>query len=54
MADTEKKTAWRCTVCGYILWQEDLPADFICPVCGAPASMFEKIEVEADKYGQDA
>ena len=36
-------TAWRCTVCGYIYKGEELPADFICPLCKHPASDFEKI-----------
>lgn len=37
------KTAWRCTVCGYIYEGEELPADFTCPLCKHPASDFEKI-----------
>ena len=37
------KTVWRCTVCGYIYEGEDLPADFICPLCKHPASDFEKV-----------
>ncbi|MCI9568742.1 MAG: flavin reductase [Lachnospiraceae bacterium] len=37
------KTAWRCTVCGYVYEGEELPADFICPICKHPASDFEKI-----------
>lgn len=37
------KTAWRCTVCGYVYEGEELPADFICPLCKHPASDFEKI-----------
>ena len=45
-ANTSKKTQWRCTVCGYIYEGDPLPEDFICPVCGKPASVFEKIEVE--------
>ncbi len=39
------KTAWQCTVCGYIYEGEELPPDFICPVCKHPASDFEKITV---------
>ena len=39
------KTAWRCTVCGYLYEGEELPADFICPVCKHPASDFEKITI---------
>lgn len=37
------KTVWRCTVCGYVYEGEDIPADFICPLCKHPASDFEKI-----------
>lgn len=39
------KTVWRCTVCGYIYEGEELPADFICPLCKHPASDFEKATV---------
>ena len=35
---------FRCSVCGYILEADELPADFICPVCGKDASYFEKID----------
>lgn len=35
---------WRCLLCGYVYEGEILPADFICPICSAPASAFEKIE----------
>ena len=37
------KTIWRCTVCGYIYESEELPADFVCPLCKHPASDFEKV-----------
>lgn len=39
------KTAWQCKVCGYIYEGEELPEDFICPLCKHPASDFEKITV---------
>ena len=29
-----------CNVCGYVYEGESLPADFVCPVCKAPASKF--------------
>ncbi len=35
---------WRCKICGYIYEGEELPPDFICPICKHPASDFEKIE----------
>lgn len=37
------KTVWRCVICGYEYEGEELPADFICPLCKHPASDFEKI-----------
>ena len=42
---SQGKTAWRCTVCGYIYEGEELPPDFICPLCKHPASDFEKVIV---------
>ena len=39
---TEKgKTAWVCTVCGYIYYGEEIPEDFECPVCKMPKEYFE-------------
>ncbi|MFA4645832.1 rubredoxin [Pyrococcus kukulkanii] len=50
---------WRCKICGYIYDEdeggeengiasgtkfEDLPRDWLCPLCGAPKDEFEKIE----------
>ena len=40
------KTIWRCRVCGYEYVGEEVPADFICPICKHPATDFEKV-VEA-------
>ncbi len=49
---------WQCTVCGYIYEPKEgdpaskippntpfdkLPSDWLCPICGAPKSDFEKI-----------
>ena len=49
---------WQCKVCGYIYDPEKgdpdgnispntpyekLPDDWVCPICGAPKDMFEKI-----------
>lgn len=39
-----KKTVWRCKVCGYEYEGEELPPDFVCPLCKHGASDFEKIE----------
>ena len=37
------KTIWRCKICGYEYEGDELPADFICPICKHPASDFEKV-----------
>ncbi|MBR2699673.1 MAG: flavin reductase, partial [Clostridia bacterium] len=39
----EKKVGWVCKICGYVYEGEELPADFICPLCKHPASDFEKL-----------
>ena len=39
------KTAWRCSICGYVYEGEELPADYTCPLCKHPASDFEKVTV---------
>ena len=36
-------TVWRCIICGYEYEGEELPSDFICPLCKHPASDFEKV-----------
>lgn len=38
-----EKTVWRCKVCGYEYEGENLPDDYICPLCNHPASDFEKV-----------
>lgn len=38
-----EKHGWRCKVCGYIYEGEELPPDFICPICKKDASFFERI-----------
>ena len=42
-APKEEKKGWICTICGYIYEGEDLPADFICPICKHPASDFQRL-----------
>ncbi len=52
-------TKWRCTVCGYVYDPEEgdsesgikpgtpfeeLPDDWVCPLCGASKDQFEKVE----------
>ena len=42
---------YRCMACGYIydgeaegVKFEDLPEDWVCPLCGVGKDMFEKVE----------
>lgn len=39
---TKGKTAWVCTICGYVYYGEELPEDFRCPLCGVDRSFFKK------------
>lgn len=41
--ETNNKKGWRCKICGYIYEGEELPADYICPICKHGASDFEKL-----------
>lgn len=41
---TENKKGWVCKVCGYVYEGENLPEDFVCPLCKHGAIDFEKIK----------
>lgn len=36
------KTAWVCSVCGYIYYGDELPDDFKCPICQVGKELFKK------------
>lgn len=40
---TDGKKGWVCTICGYVHEDENLPDDFICPLCKHGAADFEQI-----------
>ena len=42
--ETEGKKGWVCKICGYVYEGEDLPEDFICPLCKHGAADFEPIQ----------
>ena len=57
-AGRKKMDKYRCTICGYVYEPEkgdpdsgvapgtpfeDLPADWVCPICGATKDQFEKL-----------
>lgn len=37
------QTVWRCRICGYEYVGEEMPDDFLCPLCNHPKADFEKI-----------
>jgi len=39
----EGKVVWRCRICGYEYVGEDLPDDFICPLCKHGKEDFERV-----------
>lgn len=39
----EKKKGWVCKICGYVYEGEELPPDFICPLCKHGAADFEPL-----------
>ena len=39
----QKKKGFVCKICGYVHEGDELPEDFICPLCKHPASDFEPI-----------
>ena len=38
------KSAWICTVCGYVYYGKNLPDDFKCPKCGVSRELFKKVK----------
>ena len=36
------KTAWVCSICGYVYYGDELPSDYKCPICGVSRELFEK------------
>ena len=46
-ADKDNKTKkWKCSICGYIYEGDELPDDFVCPICGVGKENFELITEE--------
>lgn len=41
--ETDGKKGWVCKICGYIYEGDELPEDFICPLCKHGAADFEPI-----------
>ena len=44
------KKGYRCVICGYIYEGDELPADYVCPICKHGVSDFEEIKPEKKSY----
>lgn len=42
-APQKKSKGWVCKICGYVYEGDELPDDFICPLCKHGAADFEKL-----------
>ena len=40
---SEKKAGWVCKICGYVYEGEELPADYVCPLCKHGPEDFERV-----------
>ncbi len=57
--ETPKKKGFVCKICGYVYEGDELPEDYICPICKHPASDFEPIgdnvtEAKTEVVSKDA
>ncbi len=43
---TQKKVVYICKVCGYVYEGDQLPEDFICPLCHHTTDDFERVELD--------
>ena len=41
--ESAKKKGYVCKICGYVYEGDELPEDYICPICKHPASDFEPL-----------
>lgn len=41
-ASAGARYGWRCLICGFVIETDELPDDFVCPVCGVGKDMFER------------
>lgn len=43
-AQAKSRTSWVCTICGHVEYADELPDDYVCPLCGMGKEFFEKVE----------
>jgi len=39
----KEKKSWECTICGYVYEGEEMPADYLCPLCRHPKEDFREL-----------
>lgn len=44
--ENSKTKKWKCSICGYVYEGDELPDDFVCPICGVGKENFELVTVE--------
>ncbi len=42
--DSKVVKKYKCEVCGYVYEGEELPADYVCPICGVGPDLFTEIK----------
>lgn len=47
-----KKKGYVCKICGYVYEGDELPEDFVCPICKHGAADFEPIEVQTSNNNE--
>lgn len=47
-----KKVCYVCRICGYVYDSDNLPSDYICPICKHDSSAFDKVEKEENKKSE--
>ena len=47
-SNQNEKKGWRCKICGYVHDAEELPDDFVCPICKHGAIDFEPVNKKND------
>lgn len=48
-----KKVCYVCSVCGYVYSGEEIPKDFVCPICKHDSSFFEKKTVDDENLSNE-
>ena len=47
------KVTWVCQVCGYVYEGEELPADFICPLCNMERQILKRLFLRHNAKGEE-